>query len=147
MKAKETNIFKQAIKEKGLKWTPERKAIFAQVCLTRSHFDADELLFQMRMRKSKVSRGSVYRTLKLLEDTGLIRPVVFTERHTHYERTFGRSHHSHLICVKCNRIIEFFNSKLAEGLKESYRKYNFKEIDHRIEATGLCKKCQTKKRQ
>lgn len=140
--SKNHNIFKDLLKEKGLKWTPERRAIYDQVCTMSSHFDADELLFRLRQHKSRISKGSVYRTIKLLEQTGIIRPVVFTERHTHYERVLDRKHHSHLICLKCGRIIEFFKPKLAEGLSEVYKEYSFREIGHKIETTGLCKRCQ-----
>lgn len=141
---KNHNIFKEMLKKRGLKWTPERKAIFDKVRLMRSHFDADELLFRLRQRKSKISRGSVYRTLKLLKEAEIIKPVVFTERHTHYENVLEKKHHSHLICVKCGRIIEFFKPKLANGLKEAYKEYSFKETGHKIEATGYCKRCQKK---
>lgn len=142
---KDHNLFKDLLKEKGLKWTPERKTIFEQVCTINSHFDADELLSGLRQHKSRVSKGSVYRTIKLLEETRIIRPVVFTERHAHYEKVPGQKHHSHLICLKCGRIIEFFKPKLAKGLNEICREYGFKEADHKIEATGLCKRCQKMK--
>ena len=139
------NIFSQIIKDLGLKHTKERKAIFEQIMLMHVHFDADELFLILRQKKNKVSRGSVYRTLKLFEEAGVIRPVIFTERHTNYERILGRSHHSHLICTGCGKIIEFFNQSLAEGLKEAYKKHNFQETDHKLEATGLCQKCQKKR--
>lgn len=135
------NMFKDFLKQRDLKWTPERRAIFNEVCRMQCHFEADELLFKLRQHKSKVSKGSVYRTIRLLETAGIIRPVVFTERHTHYERVAGRKHHSHLICLKCGKIIEFFKPKLAEGLKEVYKEYDFEEMDHKIETTGFCRRC------
>jgi len=136
------NRLKTLLKKKGFKCTPERDTIYREISIMRSHFDADELLFKLRQKKSKVSKGSIYRTLKLLEGVGLIRPVQFTERHTHYESMLGRNHHSHLICLKCGKVIEFFKPKLAEGLKQAYEEYGFKEIGHKVEATGFCKKCQ-----
>ncbi|NQT90867.1 MAG: transcriptional repressor [Candidatus Omnitrophica bacterium] len=139
------DIFKSFLKKRGSKWTPERKAIFDVVRSMRFHFEADELFFRLRQRKSKISKGSVYRTIKLLEAADIIRPVIFTERHTHYENILGRKHHSHLICRKCGRIIEFFRPEISDGLKKAYREYGFKEIDHKVEATGLCRKCQKKK--
>ena len=139
------NLLKQALKEKNLKFTPERKAIFSAVEALDSHFDADQLFLNLHKQKSKVSKGSIYRTLRIFEEIGIIRAVVFTERHMHYERVIGKTHHSHLICKNCNRIIEFLSSKIASGLEEACREHGFKEYDHKIESIGLCKRCQKKK--
>lgn len=139
------NTLKRALKEKNLKCTPERKTIFREVENLDSHFNADELFLRLHQKHSKVSRGSVYRTLRIFEEMGIIRAVVFTERHNHYERITGKKHHSHLICIGCGRIIEFLNLKIATGLKEVCKKYCFHELDHKMESTGLCKKCQKKK--
>jgi Fur family transcriptional regulator, ferric uptake regulator len=139
------NLLKRVLKEKNLKCTPERKAIFREVEQLDTHFDADELFLRLYKKHSKVSRGSVYRTLRIFEEVGIIRAVVFTERHSHYERIIGKTHHSHLICIGCGKIIEFLNTKIATGLKEAYKKHCFKEFDHKIESTGLCRKCQKKK--
>jgi Fur family transcriptional regulator, ferric uptake regulator len=136
---------KQVLREKKLKYTPERKAIFEEVEKLDSHFDADDLFFNMHKKNSKVSKGSIYRTLRIFEEAGIVRTVIFTERHAHYERVKGKTHHSHLICRKCGRIIEFFNPKIAQGLREICREHGFKEQDHKIESIGMCKKCQKKK--
>ena len=138
------NKFKILLKNRGLKYTPERKSIFDQVSSIDCHFDAKELIFKLRQKKNRVSRGSVYRTLNLLEEMNIIRPVVFTDRHTHYEVLLGRTHHSHLICTGCNKVIEFSNKSVLDALRSTYKDYGFKERDHRIEITGLCKKCQRK---
>ncbi len=138
------NKFKLLLKSRGLKYTPERESIFDQVSSINSHFDAEELIFKLRQKKSRVSRGSVYRTLNLLEEMNIIRPVVFTDRHTHYEVLLGRTHHSHLICTGCGKVIEFSNPAVLNDLRSTYKDYGFKERDHRIEITGLCKICQKK---
>ena len=142
---KQHNLLKQVLKEKNLKCTPERKAIFREVEALASHFDADELFLNLHKKNSKVSKGSIYRTLRIFEETGIIRAVVFTERHMHYERVIGKTHHGHLICKNCNRIIEFLSSKIAAGLKEACKEHDFKEHGHKIESIGLCKRCQKKK--
>jgi Fur family transcriptional regulator, ferric uptake regulator len=138
-------LLKQLLKERDLKCTPERKAIFMEIEKLNSHFDADELFLKLRQRNSKVSKGSVYRTLRIFEETGIIRTVVFTERHAHYERVLGKTHHSHLICTGCGKIIEFLSQKIATGLTQACREHGFKEFRHKIESTGLCKECQKKR--
>ena len=138
-------LLRQLLKKKNLKYTPERKAIFSEVQALDSHFDADDLFFNLHKKDSKVSKGSIYRTLRIFEEAGIVRAVVFTERHNHYERVIGKTHHSHLICKNCNMIIEFSSPKIASGLKDACREHGFKEYDHKIESIGLCKKCQKKK--
>lgn len=138
-------MLKKLLKEKQLKYTPERKAIFGEIIALDSHFDADELFMELHKKNSKVSRGSIYRTLRIFEEAGIIRAVVFTERHAHYERVIGKIHHSHLICKNCKRIIEFSSHKISAGLKEACREYGFEEHNHKVESIGLCKKCRKKK--
>ena len=138
------NRFKILLKNRGLKYTPERKSIFEQVYSMDCHFDAKELIYKFSQKKNRVSRGSVYRTLNLLEEMNIIRPVLFTDRHMHYEVILGRTHHSHLICTGCGKVIEFSNKSVLDGLRSTYKKYGFKERDHRIEIIGLCKRCQSK---
>jgi Fur family transcriptional regulator, ferric uptake regulator len=139
------NLIKQLLKAKNLKCTPERKAIFNEIEAIDSHFDADELFLSLHKKNNKVSRGSIYRTLRIFEEAGIIRAVVFTERHAHYERAIGKAHHSHLICRNCNRIIEFLSPKIVSGLNEACKQHGFKEYNHKVESTGLCKKCLKKK--
>jgi len=139
------NLLKQMLKEKNLKYTPERKAIFKEVETLDSHFDADELFLSLHQKNSKVSKGSIYRTLRIFEEAGIIRAVVFTERHTHYERAIGKTHHSHLICKNCNRIVEFLSPQITSGLQKACREHGFKEYNHKIESIGLCKRCQKKR--
>jgi len=138
------NRFKILLKNRGLKYTLGRKGIFEQVYSIGCHFDAKELIYKLSQKKNRVSRGSVYRTLNLLEEMNIIRPVLFTDRHMHYEVILGRTHHSHLICTGCGKVIEFSSKSVLNSLHSTYKKYGFKERDHRIEITGLCKKCQSK---
>jgi Fur family transcriptional regulator, ferric uptake regulator len=139
------DLLYRVLKDRNLKCTPERKAIFKEVEGLDYHFDADDLFLNLHKKNTKVSKGSIYRTLRIFEQAGIVRAVVFTERHMHYERVMGKSHHSHLICTGCGRIIEFSSPKIASGLEQACRKHGFREFDHKVEATGLCKRCQKKK--
>ena len=136
------SVFKEYLKSEKLKVTPERQAIIKTIFSLGKHFEADELLVKLRQRKSKIAKASIYRTLKLLVDAGILRPVIFTDRHRHYEQVIGKRHHAHLICLKCGKAIEFSNSKILKELNKTYKEYRFKEVNHKIEATGYCKECQ-----
>jgi len=142
-KEKVEKIFSKYLKQKQLKYTPERKIILEEVFSIHNHFEADELYLILRQKSNyRISRATVYRTLPLLEESGLIRRVVFTEKHTHYERVYGHKHHEHLICLKCGKVIDFYIKSLEDTLEGVARENEFKHGAHKLEITGYCKDCQ-----
>lgn len=138
-------LFRDYLDKKQLKYTPERKVILKEVFSLNHHFEADELYFKLRQRKGqRISRATVYRTLPLLEESGVIRRVVFIDKHTHYELVQGNIHHEHLICIKCGNVIEFYKKALEDSLEAVAREHSFEPIGHKLEITGYCKKCSKK---
>lgn len=135
-------IFKNHLKQKGLKLTPERQLVLKHICEIHRHFEAEDLHFKIRQNGDRVSRGTIYRTLPLLVECNLIRPVEFIEDHLHYEYVYGHKHHEHLICLKCGRVIEFYNKILEDNLKKVCIENRFMLNNHKIEAIGYCEKCQ-----
>lgn len=132
--------FAAFLHRRGLNLTPERKAVLQEVVAGQKHFQADELYLRLARRKkaNPVSRATVFRTLKLLSESGLIRKVAFIDRHSHYEHTFG---HDHLICNKCGRIIEFSDQSLSRALAKVCKAQKFQSLSRKIEVVGLCAKC------
>ena len=99
------NLFRDYLEQSQLKYTPERKVILREIFSLHNHFEADELYFKLRQKGGqRISRATVYRTLPLLEKSGLIRKVVFVDKHTHYELAYGHMHHEHLICINLSLI-------------------------------------------
>jgi len=135
-------VLKEYLRPRGLRFTPERETIIKTIFSLGKHFEADDLLVKLRQRKSKIAKASIYRTFKLLVGAGILRPVIFTDRHLHYEQVIGKKHHGHLVCLKCGRVIEFSRPKILKELNKVYREYHFKEFDHKVEATGYCHQCQ-----
>ena len=136
-------ILRAYLGKKKLKFTAERKTIFEEVFSITKHFDADELYLKLRQRNNpKISRATVYRTLPLLEDIGLLRKVDFTDKHSHYECVDADTHHEHLICLKCGKIIDFYHKSLETTLHKVATEFGFKHIEHKLEITGYCGKCQ-----
>ena len=136
-------IFRKYLKSKDLKWTPERREILGMILSADSqHFEADDLLVKLRRKKSKIAKGTIYRTIKHLVDAGILRPVIFVDRHAHYEVAIGHKHHSHLVCLKCGRVIEFFSPKIQNELDKTAAENDFEETGHKVEITGYCKECQ-----
>lgn len=133
--------FSVKLKEKGLKPTHARVLVFDEVLKMKHHFSADDLAFQVRQKDQNVSRATVYRTMPLLIEFGILREVVFSDKHHNYECMVGRKHHEHLICLKCGGIIEFSDERMEEPLKAACQKFGFMGIAHKTEVTGYCAKC------
>lgn len=134
--------FKNFISGKGLKVTKKRNEIFDEVLKIEGHFDPEELYIKLKQKGSKVSRASIYRTIPLLVEIGLIEEVERIDKHAHYERVSSDSHHDHMICTKCGKVIEFFSPTLEVLQQEICQRENFRSIRHSLEIFGLCKDCQ-----
>ncbi len=135
--------FRQFICSKGLKSTKKRDEIFDEVCNIVGHFDPDELYLMLKQKGSKVSRASVYRTIPLLVEIGLIEEVERVDKHAHYEKVSADSHHDHMICMKCGKVIEFFSPTLEMLQDEICQKENFHKMRHNLEIYGICKECKS----
>ena len=139
---KAEKLLRNYCKQRGLKYTPERKRILEAVCALDSHFEADDLYLKLREESGRrISRATVYRTLPLLEESGLIRRVMFVDKHTLYEHVYDHLHHEHLICIKCGKIIEFYKRSLEHSLEDIARVHGFKSVAHKLEITGYCESC------
>ena len=127
------------IAERRLNTTAQREAIVEQFLRTRDHVSIDELLVKVRKRQPRVGYATVYRTLKLLVDSGLAIERQFGDGQARYE-VVG-DHHDHLICLHCSLILEFEDDEI-ERLQEAIaqRLGGFKVLRHRHELYGLCPK-------
>lgn len=134
--------FTKYLKAGSYRITPERFVILDVIMNYDGHFDADELFFQVKTSGQKVSRATVYNTLDLLQDCGLISKYRFGENHSRYEKAFGRPHHHHLICLECGDIIEFVNERIEKIQKEVSEENKFKVQTSTLQIFGICQKCQ-----
>jgi len=141
MDTDEKRKFSSYLHERELKFTTERQLILEEVFKTHRHFEAEDVVLGLRGRGKRVSRASIYRTLPLLVESGLLREVHSAEKHSHYEHIFGHEHHDHLICTQCGGTIEFFEPRI-ESLQESIcRTRGFQPTHHKLEITGVCSEC------
>ena len=131
--------WKAYIQDKRLNTTSQRDAIVELFLRTKEHISIDELLAKVRKRHAKVGYATVYRTLKLLVDSGLAVERQFGDGQARYE--IVGDHHDHLICLKCGLILEFEDDEI-ERLQEriAARLGNFTVLRHRHELYGLCPK-------
>jgi len=142
----ESEVFREFLAHKGMRATPEREAILAEVFAHHDHFDVEELIMRLRRKGLRVSRASVYRTMPLLVECGLVQEVFFEDGHMHYEHIYGHEHHCHLRCLGCRKIIEFRNGAVEEVEKHVSQAHQFEITGHKLEIYGYCEDCQKQKK-
>ncbi len=136
--------FEAFLRSRQLKLTGERRAMLAAVLERGSHFDADSLHLDLKQRGENVSRATVYRTLDLLVQCGLVRKDSLGHQQAQYEAVRAGEHHDHLICLRCSNVIEFFRQDL-ESLQDAIcADKKFKPLHHSLQIFGLCRTCQGK---
>ena len=131
--------FLQFLGRKGLRLTAPRRAIIEAVFSTEKHFTADELLVWARRRDRSISRATVYRTLPLLTQSGLVREMDFGKDHKFYDPNYAQHpHHNHIICENCGRIVEFESEKIAQLEREISQRLGFSVTTHRLQISATC---------
>ncbi|MFH0811037.1 MAG: Fur family transcriptional regulator [Pseudomonadota bacterium] len=132
--------FRQFLKSQALKMTNDREAIVEAVFSIENHFEAEYLAY--RVRERGVSKATVYRTLHLLVESGLLRQVIFGDKHGHYEHVHQEEEgHDHLICLRCGGIIEFQHPSVAEIKAAVKDRYGFLPERVLLEISGVCARC------
>ena len=131
--------WREYLETKRLNTTAQREVIVDQFFRTQDHVSIDELLAKVRRRQPTVGYATVYRTLKLLAESGLAVERQFGDGQARYE--VAGDHHDHLICTKCSLILEFEDDEI-ERLQEriAQRLGNFTVTRHRHELYGMCPK-------
>jgi Fur family ferric uptake transcriptional regulator len=141
MKTRERNIFRKYLQRSGLKLTAERQAVFDELFARHEHLEPDEILVRLRGKGKKISRATIYRTLELLFDSGIVGRVRTGESGYRYERLRAGEHHDHLICNGCGRVIEFFEPRIESLQDEVCERYGFLPLSHSHQMRGICKQC------
>ena len=124
---------------KKLRITSQREAIIDTVFGTEKHFTAEQLLDWSRQRDKSVSRATVYRTLPLLTESGLVREMDLGKDHTYYDPNYAdHPNHNHIICQDCDKIVEFESDKIDQLENEISHRLGFSVKTQRLQITGSC---------
>ena len=126
---------------KGVKITDQRRIIAQVMSESSDHPDVDELYNRVSKIDPKISIATVYRTVKLFEETGILTKHEFKGGKARYEE-LSESHHDHLIDVKTGEIIEFVDEEIEKLQKKVAEKYGYTLVDHKLELYGVKKKSQ-----
>ena len=131
--------FLDFLAKKNLRITAQRQAIVDTVFGTVEHFTAEQLLEWSRERDKSVSRATVYRTLPLLTESGLVREMDFGKDHKFYDPNYAdHPNHNHIICQDCEKIVEFESEKIARLESEISQELGFSLKSQRLQITATC---------
>jgi len=132
---------KSYLDKKGLKSTAQRDYIADTFFKSNTHISLDELLKKVKRKTPNIGYATVYRTMKLLTDSGLAIARQFGDGQTRYENLPEDGHHDHMICIKCSKIAEFQNQKIELLQSEMAKKLGFTVVNHKLELYGYCTEC------
>jgi Fur family ferric uptake transcriptional regulator len=122
--------------EKGMKMTEQRRIIARVLSVADDHPDVEEVYRRASELDSKISIATVYRTMRLFEDEGIVDRHDFGDGRARYEET-SEEHHDHLIDVKSGRVIEFHNEEIEALQERIAREHGLRLVDHRLELYGV----------
>jgi len=121
--------------KKGVRLTEQRKLVAKAMSDSRDHPDVDELHRRVNKLDSKISIATVYRTVKLFEEAGIVAKHDFKGTKARYEKA-PQEHHDHLIDISTGEVIEFVNEDIEKLQKKVAEKLGYKLVDHRLELYG-----------
>jgi Fur family ferric uptake transcriptional regulator len=135
------NPFESLLLGKKLKYTHERQSIYNTVLHLKKHFDAEALFESVKKEDPHIARGTVYRTIPLLLESGVIQNSVGVGKSEFFERKEPKGHHDHMICVTCGTVIEYHCAEI-ETLQETIcKKYGAKLLFHDHKLFVHCRRC------
>ncbi|MCP4651864.1 MAG: transcriptional repressor [Candidatus Omnitrophica bacterium] len=151
---REQNLCHGRFKEYGYRLTMSRQAILDVLSKTKDHLSAEEIYHEVHKVYPSSGMSTVYRTLELLVDLGIVHKFHFGDGRSRYEIDRGEEHndhhHHHLVCTKCQRVINYTDfiddeiELLRRTEKGLSKKYNFKIVKHILQFYGLCERCKEK---
>ena len=135
--------FKVLLKTNTLKFTKQRELILKFLYENDDHFTPEDIYMLLKKEYPTINIGiaTVYRTLTLLEESGIASSISFGAAGKKYELGL-KKHHDHLICTTCGEIIEFFDETIEAQQELIAKKFNFQMTDHTMKIVGLCENCQ-----
>lgn len=130
----------RTLQDNGYRITTARRVILEALVACEGHLTADDLAAQVQANEPGIGRMTVYRTLELLSELNMVRPIYQGTGAAHYVLLHD-GHHHHLVCSSCNRVIEFQECALAEVERVIGERFGFLVEAHLVEFYGRCQTC------
>ncbi len=137
--------FRDFLHKRSLRATEVREGILRAILERKGHFDIQELVGDLRAQRVDASRATVYRTLPLLREAGIVQSTVKSGGCRRFEPAVGQEHHDHLLCTRCGRVVEFQFEAFEVLQREVASKYGFQLTGHSHELFGLCPACRARR--
>jgi Fur family transcriptional regulator, ferric uptake regulator len=122
------------------RYTGQQRDMVQYIFSQHNHFDADQLIDDLKREGFRVSRATVYRTLAKLVDAGLLRRLDVGPR-MYYEHDYGYPQHEHMVCQQCNKMIEFQSTAIGQVIRDVFHEHNFQSAGHTFIIRGICAEC------
>jgi len=131
------SVFRRHLRTKNLKYTPERADILNAIIERDGIFEVEELLLEMRNAGHRVSKATIYRTVKLLEEAGIITHALLDSRMAHYRLIYGREPCDYLVCMKTGKYIEFSSEEVVALRDKICKQHGWDPVGHRLQIYGI----------
>ncbi len=141
MEEKFLQSVKKEMRLKGLKLTGPRLAILDYLVRIKGHPNVQEICEGLRMESPGIGMATVYRTVDLLMEIGVLRALILKKSHLRYEVNWPGDHHHHLVCNGCGKVIEFGSCNFSSIVREIEKVTRYKVEEHNLEAYGFCPQC------
>ncbi|MFH1995150.1 MAG: Fur family transcriptional regulator [Nitrospinota bacterium] len=136
--------FRDFLSTKGLKYTPERGIILSAILSIKGHFLVEDLYAHIRQSEQGISLATVYRTIPLLLEGGVVREVPSPQGKVAYEQILGNEHHDHLLCTSCGKVIDFKDDLIEKRQDAVCDSHGFEPQGHQMVIKGYCRACASK---
>jgi Fur family ferric uptake transcriptional regulator len=132
-----------SLKQRGVRMTRQRLLLLSLIDSSGLHLDAESLYQMAKEKDAKLNRVTVYRTLKLLKEGGLVDELdlAHIDGEKHYYETRMKQEHAHVICLRCGRVEEFFGDPLQQLREQVQTQFGFEIVFARTEVGGYCSHC------
>ena len=131
-----TELFRKFLRSKDLKITRQREILLRRIFQREEHFSAESL--EDRVKGDGISKATIYRTLQLLCDAGLISEVVLVDDRRMYEHTYGHDPHDHIVCIDCEKVFEFDAAAISEVEHRIAVALRFLPVGRRLRIEARC---------
>jgi Fur family transcriptional regulator, ferric uptake regulator len=133
--------FERFLETRDLRLTEARAAIVEAALARSGHYPIEELIADLKRRGIRGSKATVYRTLPLLAEAGILEPAILVGEERSYETTWGRHHHDHLVCRVCGKVVEFEFEAFEMLQQDLARRHGFRLESHQHVLVGTCPEC------